>query len=261
MKNILPLLLLTVALLSSCMAQEAVIQQGGTLIISNQNIKKIDKKLLASDSLRKVIIRNCNLRKIRFPKGNKIEVIILASNSFDRIPRSIRRCKYLESLDMEHNKIRHIPRFIAQLDSLRSLDLNYNHLKLKKSDILHASKVKKLSLGANEIVQLPENIGILQCTNLNLGKNKLSSLPASFADLKQLRTIIFYENDFETIPEEISDFTELKHLDFYKNEIQEIPNFIGNYENLKYLYLSYNEIGAIPDTMKSEVAGLFLHPS
>lgn len=235
--------------------------ENGTLMITNENIRKIDKKLLASDSLRNVIIEQCGLRRIRFPKGNHIESIKLFDNNFKRVPRSIKNCKNLEHLDLEHNRIKHIPRFIAQLDSLRSLDLNHNQLKLTESDVKHASKVKKLSIGGNNIDKLPENIGILQCTNLNLGKNKLSSLPASFADLKQVHHLIFYENEFVTIPEEIAGFENLQHLDFYKNHIKEIPDFIGNYENLRYLYLSYNEIETIPDTLRtlSSLTYFYIH--
>ena len=223
----------------------------GTLIITQQDIKKIDKKLLASDSLRTVVIEQCGLRRIKFPKGNKIESIKLFDNKFKRIPRSIRQCKNLYHLDLEHNQIKHIPRFITKLDSLKSLDLNNNHLTLTESDIEHASKVKKLSIGGNNIENLPENIGVLQCTNLNLGKNKLSELPASFADLKQLKHLVFYENEFEEVPEEIEYLKELEHLDFYKNHISEIPDFIGNYKHLHYLYLSYNEIEVIPDTLRN----------
>ena len=225
--------------------------EDGTLMIINKNIRKIDKKLLASDSLRTVIIEQCGLRRIKFPRGNKIESIKLFDNNFKRVPPSIRHCKNLEHLDLEHNKIRHIPRFIANIDSLKSLDLNHNQLKLSKSDVKHASKVKKLSIGGNNIEKLPENIGILQCTNLNLGKNHLSELPASFADLKQVHHLIFYENEFEVMPEEIEELKELEHLDFYKNHLTKIPDFIGNFENLHYLYLSYNEIETIPDTLRN----------
>lgn len=251
------IVLLFLMLLFSCVSQRQTCDsfsaeiENGTLMITNENIRKIDKKLLASDSLRNVIIEQCGLRRIKFPRGNKIESIKLFDNNFKRIPRSIKNCRNLEHLDLEHNRIKHIPRFIAQLDSLRSLDLNHNQLKLTESDVKHASKVKKLSIGGNNIEKLPENIGILQCTNLNLGKNKLSSLPASFADLKQVHHLIFYENEFVTIPEEISGFENLQHLDFYKNHIKEIPDFIGNYENLRYLYLSYNEIEEIPDTLRN----------
>ena len=250
-------LILTLMLLFSCGTQRSTSVpfsaeiENGTLMITNKNIRKIDKKLLASDSLRTVVIEQCGLRKIKFPKGNKIESIKLFNNNFKRVPPSIKHCKNLVHLDLEHNQIKHIPSFIADLDSLRSLDLNHNRLKLSKSDVKHAAKVKKLSIGGNNIEKLPENIGILQCTNLNLGKNKLRSLPASFADLKQVHHLIFYENEFVTVPEEISGFENLQHLDFYKNHIKVIPDFIGNYEKLKYLYFSYNEIETIPDTLRN----------
>ena len=258
---------LTLLLLFSCDTQRSTSDsfsaeiEDCTLMITNKNIRKIDKKLLASDSLRNVIIEQCSLRKISFPRGNKIESIKLFDNNLKRVPPSIRHCKNLEHLDLEHNQIRHIPRFIANLDSLKSLDLNHNRLKLSESDIKHAAKVKKLSIGGDNIKKLPENIGILRCTNLNLGKNHLSELPASFKDLKQLKHLIFYENEFENIPEEIEDLKELEHLDFYKNHLTEIPDFIGNFENLKYLYLSYNEIETIPDTLRnlSSLKYLYIH--
>lgn len=269
MKWFIKILILFIALmlLFSCSTQRSTSVpfsaeiENGTLMITKENIKKIDKKLLASDSLRNVIIEQCGLRRIKFPRGNKIESIKLFDNNFKRIPPSIKNCKNLEHLDLEHNRIKHIPRFISQLDSLRSLDLNHNRLKLSKSDVKHASKVKKLSIGGNNIEKLPENIGILQCTNLNLGKNHLSELPASFADLKQLHHLIFYENEFVTIPEEISGFVNLQHLDFYKNHINEIPDFVGNFENLHYLYLSYNEIETIPDTLRalSSLTYFYIH--
>ena len=251
------IILLFLMLLISCASQRQTSDsfyaeiEDGTLMITNKNIRKIDKKLLASDSLRTVIIERCGLRSIKFPRGNKIESIKLFDNKLKRIPPSIKHCKNLEHLDLEHNRIKHIPRFIAKLDSLKSLDLNHNRLKLSESDIKHASKVKKLSIGGNNIEKLPENIGILQCTNLNLGKNKLSSLPASFTELKQLKHVIFYENEFEKVPREIEALKELEHLDFYKNHLTEIPDFIGNFKNLKYLYFSYNEIETIPDTLSS----------
>ena len=259
MKWFIKILILFIALmlLFSCSTQRSTSVpfsaeiEDGTLMITNKNIRKIDKKLLASDSLRTVIIEQCGLKRIKFPKGNKIESIKLFDNKLKRIPPSIKYCKNLEHLDLEHNQIKHIPRFIEKLDSLRSLDLNHNRLKLSESDVKHASKVKKLSIGGNNIEKLPENIGVLQCTNLNLGKNHLSELPASFANLKQIHHLIFYENEFVKIPEEISGFENLQHLDFYKNHIKEIPDFIGNFENLHYLYLSYNEIEVFPDTLRN----------
>ena len=211
--------------------------------------KKVDKSLFTSDSLKTVTLNGCSFRKIDFPKENHIERLNLTSCHLTRIPTGIRRCKHLKALNLEGNQIRHIPRWIMDLDSLEEITLNYNQLKLTKADILHLSKAKQIVIGGNGFEKLPDNIGQLRCESLNLGKNKLHSLPNSFGRLKHLKHVIFYENEFTEIPEVLANCTELIHLDFYKNNLTKIPNFVGNMDCLQQLFLSFNHIKVIPDTL------------
>ena len=213
--------------------------------------EKVDKSLVSSDSLRTVSFNRCSFREIDFPKNNRIERLNLTNSQLTRIPSSIRRCKHLKELNLEGNNIKHIPRWIMKLDSLEEISLNFNQLKLNRSDIRHLSKVKQILLGGNGIKKLPKNIGQLRCEGMNLGKNKLHTLPHSFAQLNHMKSLIFYENEFEEIPEALIDFKNLKHLDFYKNNITEIPDFVGNMENLQQLFLSFNKIEEIPDTLRN----------
>lgn len=217
---------------------------------SGNETPKVDKSLFSSDSLTLVRLESCGIREIEFPEGNRIESITLTNNELTRIPSSIRRCKHLRSLNLEGNQIRHIPRWILDLDNLEDLTLNFNQLKLNRSDIRHLSKVKQIIIGGNGIEKLPNNIGRLHCESMNLGKNKLRALPKSFANLKQIKSLIFYENKFEEIPEVLADFKELKHLDFYKNNLTQIPDFVGNMDGLQQLFLAFNKIELIPDTLR-----------
>jgi Leucine-rich repeat (LRR) protein len=148
-----------------------------------------------------------------------------------------------------------------ELDSLEEITLNYNQLRLTKADIRHLSKAKQIVIGGNGFEKLPNNIGRLRCESLNLGKNKLHSLPSSFGQLKQLKLVIFYENEFTEIPEVLANCNELRHLDFYKNNLTEIPDFVGNLEDLGQLFLSYNKIGVIPDTLRNlkRLKYLYIH--
>lgn len=212
---------------------------------------KVDKALFSSDSLKIVTLDRCSFRKIEFPKGNHIERLSLTNCQLNRIPSSIRRCKHLKALNLEGNQIRHIPRWILELDSLEEITLNYNQLKLTNADIRHLSKAKQIIIGGNGFERLPNNIGQLRCESLNLGKNKLHSLPRSFGRLCHLKHVIFYENEFAEIPEVLADCKELKHLDFYKNNITQIPDFVGDMECLQQLFLSYNKIAVIPDTLRN----------
>ena len=213
--------------------------------------KKVDKSLFASDSLKNVTLTGCCFRKIDFLEGNHIERLSLTNCYLTRIPSSIRQCKHLKALNLDGNQIRHIPRWIMELDSLEEITLNYNQLRLTKADIRHLSKAKQIVIGGNGFEKLPNNIGQLRCESLNLGKNKLHSLPPSFGQLTQLKHVIFYENEFTEIPEVLANCNELRHLDFYKNNLTEIPDFVGNLKDLGQLFLSYNKIEVIPDTLRN----------
>ena len=222
-------------------------------LVNYSGIEKetIDKSLFSSDSLKHVTLNKCSFRNIDFPEDNHIERLSLTNCELTRIPSCIRRCKHLKEINLEGNHIRHIPRWIMELDSLEEICLNFNQLKLSKRDIRRMSKLKSILLAGNNLERLPKNVGLLHCNNLNLSKNKLHSLPASFAQLTQIKNLIFYENKFEDIPEVLADFKNLKHLDFYKNNIKEIPDFVGDMDNLQQLFLSFNQIQEIPDTLRN----------
>ena len=204
-----------------------------------------------SDTLTVFELNRTEVHRLDIPKDNQIEVLSLTNCGLTRIPSSIKRCKQLQRLNLEGNQIKHVPAWLSKLDSLEEINLNFNKLNLKRRDIHHLAKVEDVLLAGNGIKSLPDNIGLLRCESLNLSKNQLSSLPKSFAEMKQVRYLIFYDNAFENIPVELAGFKDLKHLDFYKNKISEIPEFVGNMDNLQQLFLSFNRIEEIPDTLRN----------
>ncbi len=211
----------------------------------------IEESLFSSESLETVTLNRCSFRNIDFPEDNHIERLNLTNCQLTRIPSCIRRCKHLKEINLEGNNIRHIPRWITELDSLEEISLNFNQMKLNRRDIKRISKLKSILLAGNNLERLPKNVGQLQCTNLNLSKNKLHTLPASFAQLTQIKNLIFYENEFEDVPDVLEGFNNIKHLDFYKNHIKKIPDFVGNMENLEQLFVAFNQIEEIPDTLRN----------
>ena len=60
------------------------------------------------------------------------------------------------------------------------------------TDLIRLKKLKMLDLGHNKIVTLPENIGQLSSLNsfLYLSNNLLETLPGSIVELKRLRTCL-----------------------------------------------------------------------
>lgn len=204
-----------------------------------------------SDTLTVFELSRTPVQHFDIPENNNIEILSLTYCDLDRIPSSIKRCKKLRRLNLEGNHIRHIPRWLSSLDSIEEINLNFNKLDLRKRDVRRLSKIEDILLAGNDIKKLPSNIGCLRCESLNLAKNQLSALPKSFAEMKQVKYLIFYENDFKAIPEDLAGFKNLKHLDFYKNNITKIPDFVGHLENLQQLFLSFNKIDVIPDTLRN----------
>jgi Leucine-rich repeat (LRR) protein len=74
-------------------------------------------------------------------------------------------------------------------------------------------------------------------------------LPATFANLDSLTSVIFYKNQFSEIPPEIFKLYQLEELDFYYNQIHEIPDEIGDLTKLEQLFVSYNTISKLPESM------------
>ena len=228
-------LLMVVGLFTSCVTQPA----------------KYKYVTHVPDSVTRFEVVMAEVHYLDIPKDNNIEVLSLTNCGLDRIPPSIKYCKHLKRLNLERNQIKHIPKWLLSLDSIEEINLNFNKLNLKKRDIRRLSKVEDVLLAGNGIKKLPGNIGVLRCESLNLSKNQLSDLPKSFAEMQQVKYLIFYENKFENIPEILAGFKDLKHLDFYKNNLTEIPDFIGSMDNLQQLFLAFNKIEKIPDTLRN----------
>ncbi|XP_065365170.1 leucine-rich repeat-containing protein 57 [Calliphora vicina] len=101
----------------------------------------------------------------------KLEVLILNDNMITRIPRSLGNCKNLKTVNLSHNQITEFP---VMLCGLKHLDV--------------------LDLSRNKITTIPNEVGTLYVTELNLNQNQISSLSEEIAACPKLKTLRLEEN-------------------------------------------------------------------
>jgi len=134
----------------------------------------------------------------------------------------------------------------AQILSLEVLDTTpfYNLEEALKQDPL---KVYKLNLKKQKLTALPETI--FQFKNLqvlNLKNNKLETFPKDIVAFNYLQELIITANKIEIVTKELGQLTHLKRFVAGSNKIVSIPPEIKYLKELTFLDLWGNNIGILP---------------
>eukprot|EP01051_Picozoa_sp_SAG22_P001321 SAG22_NODE_51_length_24458_cov_19.853161_1_plen_464_part_10 len=106
-----------------------------------------------------------------------------------------------------------------------------------------------LDLGGNRLITLPESFGDLPAlTTLDLSANHFSTLPESFGDLQALTTLDLSINPLRTLPESFGDLQALTTLYLNHNQLSTLPESFGDLQALSTLVLRFNELSTLPDS-------------
>ena len=129
----------------------------------------------------------------------------------------------------------------AALDTVKTYSLEQA---LKQKDPL---KVYKLSLKKLKLTELPASI--YQFKNLQhliISKNKLKEFPKEITQFNYLQILDIGSNKIEIVPKELGELIHLKEFYANQNKIVSIPPEIKNLKKLTYLDLWGNDIGSLP---------------
>jgi hypothetical protein len=84
---------------------------------------------------------------------------------------------------------------------------------------------------------------------LDIGNNRISSLPEAFWNLTKLKELYVGYNQFTSLAERIGNLTQLQTLDLGNNQLSALPESLGNLTQLQTLNLGNNQLSSLPETI------------
>ncbi|KAI6179263.1 Leucine-rich repeat-containing protein 57 [Aphelenchoides besseyi] len=150
------------------------------------------------------ILRNLDLSQnkiisipARVGQFASLKQLNFSHNRLEELPDEIGCLKTLETLDVSNNRLTCLPDSLAGCSSLKILNASNNAISVFPTSVCHAFQIEHLDFSCNEITSLPDEIAHLTAVELNLNRNRLSSLNESLADCKNLRVFRVEENCLE----------------------------------------------------------------
>ena len=135
------------------------------------------------------------------------------------------------------------------LSELRSLNLAKNRLASLPPDMFDDLKaLRYLHLTGNQLESLPPLVGLRALTELRLGSNRLTEIPAGLADLTGLTELIMSSNLWVELPADL--FARMKHLTrLFVNHagLEKLdPQLFDGPSRLRELTLAGNRLSRLP---------------
>ncbi len=170
---------------------------------------------------------------------NRVRAIRLRGLKLGKIPDDIRKLANLEYLDLTDNEITLGQEDIEVIRSLKDL----------KCIILFKNKISEV--GDEFANALSPSVEVI-C----LGRNRIGSLPAGFAKLKNVKFLSLIGNQFKSFPESILGMDGLVALWLLGSEIQKMDCDFSGLEHLEDLHLAGNLLESVKVRLPGSIEGV-----
>lgn len=202
---------------------------------------------MSANNLRKLYFGVKNVDLSFVARQKELKILSLGNTGLTEIPDWIGELTKLENLYIGGNEIRQIPESFNNLKHLKILSFSQSQL-TSLDNIFNNAELKTLELGENKLTSLPEEMGKLKkLSKLKLNDNQLRMLPESIGELSAVSEIWVMGNQLTTLPESIGQMPELRLIRADNNNITSLPPSIGNAPKLEKINLDKNQLTSLPD--------------
>lgn len=151
-------------------------------------------------------------------------------------------------LDLSHQNLYQVSSQIQLFEKLVSLNLSGNNLKsLEGLDFSNQRNLIQIKLNDNRFSTFPQELlTAKQLIILDIGFNKIDSIPSSLSSLKFLETLRLHHNHLSHLPFQWKNRS-LKRLRIDGNKIEVIPEVVfENHPKLIYFNANNNQLSSLP---------------
>lgn len=181
-------------------------------------------------------------------------VRLLALNQLDLkdVPDIVYAFPNLEELDLSKNTLNYLPaRLTSDIPTLKRLSLLGNAISNDSVFISPNKHLLALNLQSNKLTRVPPSIRQnRQLESLWLGNNNLTTLDTkTLRRMRRLTDLNLYNAGLTTLPQTIRRLKRVKVLDLYYNKFKELPRQVGRMKRLEQLAVAHNDLSSLPASL------------
>ena len=204
-------------------------------------------------------IENLNLHKLADIREGLLKhaTRLQISENLSEFPNEIYElAETLEILDLSDNQLSELPEDFACLRQLKVLFLQNNHFSGTPVVLADCQNLELVDFRHNQIVEIPEHSLPPSVRSLVLTKNKITKLPGSMRELKNLQKLMLADNQLTHLPDSLQQSRALQQISLSANQLASLPDFLFQLPKLAWLAFSGNPFCAAPVEIDLEHSGL-----
>ncbi|CAH6787607.1 Erbin [Phodopus roborovskii] len=159
------------------------------------------------------------------------------------------------TLDYSHCSLEQVPKEIFTFEkTLEELYLDANQIEELPKQLFNCQCLHKLSLPDNDLTTLPASIAnLINLRELDVSKN--GKLPDGFSQLLNLTQLYLNDAFLEFLPANFGRLTKLQILELRENQLKMLPKTMNRLIQLERLDLGSNEFTEVPEVLE-QLSGL-----
>jgi Leucine-rich repeat (LRR) protein len=169
------------------------------LIFTNNEISSVALEISQLQQLKEVAFYNNKLKTI--PAGlysiSSLREVDLYYNEIERLDPLITRWENMEVLYLSNNRLIALPEALGQLTSLKELYLSNNRLSALPNSLMKLENLKVLRVNQNYLNDIPEAAYTLALENLDVSRNKITTVDHQLFTRKQLKILSLVGNEWD----------------------------------------------------------------